>query len=540
MERRATLAPLSNPTFRSLWIASNVSNLGGLIQAVGAAWLMTSLASSAGMVALVQASNTLPMMAFSLIAGAMADNLDRRRIMVFAQTMMLATSAVLAVMAWFGWLTPWALLAFTFLIGSGNALYNPSWQASVGDIVPRDDLPGAVGLNSMGFNLMRSVGPALGGAIVALAGAAAAFMVNAVTYLALIGALMRWRVRPRETRLPREALWPALSAGWRYASMSPALMRVTARGALFGLAASSVLALLPLYTRDMLGGNAFDYGLLLGCFGVGAIGGVTASPRLRQRLPNEMVVRIAFAGFALATGLLAALPVMAVAVVALALAGACWVMALSLFNVTVQLSTPRWVVGRALSIYQTATFGGMAGGSWLWGLVSDAHGAPDALAVAAAVLLVGAIAGRWLSVADFGSLDLDPLGQFREPALRLDLKMRSGPIMVMVDYRIDQGDIDAFLALMRRRRRIRIRDGAQQWALLRDLENPEIWTETYHVPTWADYIRHNERRVKSDAEVTAQLRALHRGESPPRVHLMIERQTVPVHDDLPLKMTDVA
>ena len=190
MERRATLALLSNPTFLSLWIASNISNLGGLIQAVGAGWLMTSLATSNDMVALVQSSTNLTLIVFPLQAGALADNFDRRQIMIWAQVIMLAISAVLAGLTYLGMMTPWLLLIFTLALGSSGALYNPSWQASVRDIVPRDDLPGAIGLNSMGFNLMSSVGPALSGLIVAFAGTAAAYGVNALTYIALIVALV--------------------------------------------------------------------------------------------------------------------------------------------------------------------------------------------------------------------------------------------------------------------------------------------------------------------------------------------------------------
>lgn len=539
-KRQGVLAPLAHRTFRDLWIGSNISNLGSLIQGVGAGWLMTELGASNGMVALVQAANVLPYMAFSLLAGALADNFDRRQVMIWAQVFMLVASGVLAVMAYGGAVTPWVILIFTFLIGAGGALYNPSWQASVGDVVPREEVRGAVGLNSMGFNLMRSIGPALGGVIVAAAGAGAAFAVNALSYVALVWALLIWRPERSERRLPREHLGSALSAGLRYVSMSPALMRVMARGALFGFAASSVLALLPVVAADVLKGTALTYGALLGAFGLGAIGGVLISSRLAAKLRNESLVRLAFLGFAIGVEGLAASRLIVTSALALMVCGACWVLALSLFNVTVQLSTPRWVVGRALSFYQSATFGGMAAGSWLWGLLSDQGGAVWSLSVSGAVVFLGVFVGRWLGLAEYTHLNLEPIGAWREPALRLDLRGRSGPIMVMIDYEIAQGNVEEFLGLMRQRRRIRIRDGAQQWALLRDLENPELWTESYHVPTWVDYVRHQERRVKSDAEVQERIRALHKGAEPPRVHRMIERQTVPLRDDMPLKMTDVA
>jgi MFS family permease len=530
-----TLALFRNQTFRSLWIAALASNFGGLVQAVGAAWLMTSLSSSQSMVALVQASVTLPIMIFSLSAGVFADNFDRRKVMLIAQGFMLVVSVVLAFMAYENWLTPWLLLSFTFLIGCGTALHNPSWQASMGDIVPREDLPSAVALNSMGFNLMRSIGPAAGGAIVALAGAAAAFAVNALSYVAIISALWLWQRPTAERRLPREPFGSAFSAGLRYVAMSPNLLKVIFRGLVFGLSAIVVLALLPLVVRELLEGGAFVYGVMLGCFGLGAVGGALVNRQVRARFSNEVITRCTFFGFAIASVILAFSTHYLFSGLALVLAGACWVMTNAMFNVTVQLSTPRWVVGRAMALYQTGFFGGMAAGSWIWGVVAQGFGVDIAMLTAAIALLLGGLVGMAVPLPDFVELNLDPLNRFREPPLRLDLTQRSGPIMIMVDYEIAQGDVPQFLDVMRTRRRIRIRDGAQHWTLLRDLENPDIWTETYHVPTWVEYVRHNERRTHADAEVSDRLRALHKGHWPPRIHRMIERQAVPIRDDTPLK-----
>ncbi|SEN62326.1 Predicted arabinose efflux permease, MFS family [Paracoccus alcaliphilus] len=511
-----------------------MSNFGGLVQAVGAAWLMTQLTDSATLIALVQASNTLPIMLLALASGALADIFPRKVILLTAQLIMLAVSVALAVVAWQGLLTPWLLLGFTFLIGAGQALYNPPWQASMGDLVPRADLPAAVTLNSVGFNLMRSVGPAAGGFIVAGFGAAAAFTVNAISYLPLLGALMRWQPRTTPSRAPREAFLPAVGAGLRYVVLSPNLMRVILRGALFGFAGVSVLALLPLVAKAHPQGGSLLFGGLLGCYGLGAIVGAVVNPQIRARFNNENVIRVAFAGFAAAAVVLGQTDSIWLHALAMLPAGASWVMALSLFNVTVQLSTPRWVVARALALYQTATFGGMAAGSWIWGAVAGSQGLGQALTWAGVVLLAGAIIGFWFRAPEFGKVNLEPLNRFREPALRLDLRGRSGPVMVMVDYRIEQDDVPEFLRLMQQRRNIRRRDGARNWSLLRDLEYPDLWTEAYHIATWDEYVRHNLRRTKSDAEVTTALRALHRGEGDPLVHRMIERHTVTPEDDVPL------
>eukprot|EP00913_Durusdinium_trenchii_P027049 g25384.t1 len=416
--------------------------------------MMTALSESEDMVALVQASTALPIMLFSLIAGALADNFNRRSLMLTAQSFMLAVSLGLTIFAYLGLLTPWLLLLFTFLIGCGTALNNPSWQASVGDMVPREVLPAAVTLNSVGFNITRSVGPAIGGAVVAAAGAAAAFAVNAASYGALIYALLRWKPERRDDALPRETLLRALSAGLGYVAMSPNILNVLFRGLLFGLAASAILALLPIVARDLVAGGPLTYGVMLGAFGLGAIAGATANARLREALSSEVIVRLAFIGFAASSAIIGLSTVTWVTALVLLVPGACWVLALSLFNTTVQLSTPRWVVGRALSFYQTATFGGIAVGSWVWGVAAERFGVSTALSLASLAMLGGALAGLHRPLPRFADVNLDPLNSFNEPMLKLALQPRSGPIVLQIDYQIAEQDIPEFLALMARRRRL--------------------------------------------------------------------------------------
>lgn len=533
--RPSPFLPLHNRDFRRFWIANQVASFGGLVQGVAAGWLMTSLTDQASMIALVQASTSLPILLFSLTAGALADSFDRRHVMLVAQAVMLSVSLALIWAAWAGILTPWALLGFTFLIGIGIALNIPSWQASVGDLVPREQVPEAVSLNGIGVNLMRSIGPALGGAIVATLGVATAFAVNAVCYLPFIVTLLRWKPQRPHQLLPREPFAMALGSGLRYAAMSPNILRVLARSFLFGFGAVACLALLPIIARNQMQGGPLTYGLLLGSFGLGAIGGGLINPRMRQWLGNEALVRLAFLGFAIGIGGLALGRNVMQGLPATALAGACWVMALSLFNVTVQMSSPRWVVGRALALYQMATFGGMALGAWVWGMLAGGIGLPVTLCFASATLVIGAALGLALPLPGFGKVDLSPSDQFRVPDLHLDLRGRSGPIMVMIDYQIAEEDIPEFLTVMAERRRIRRRDGARHWVLLRDLEHPGQWSESYHVATWDEYQRHNMRRTKADADVMEKLHRLHRGPERPRVHRMIERQSVYSHMDFPLK-----
>ena len=527
----AALAPFRTRDFRNLWLANLSSNFGGLVQGVGAAWLMTSLTSSASMVALVQASTTLPVVMLSLLSGAVADGFDRRRVMLASQGFMLVVSILLAACAWLGWIGPWSLLGFTFLIGCGGALNNPSWQASLGDMVPRENLPAAVTLNSVGFNLMRSVGPAAGGAIVAAGGAAAAFAVNAASYALLIGTLLRWRPGTSASTWPRTPLGSAITEGLRYVAMSPNIARVMLRAFSFGLTSIAVLALLPLVARTLGSGSALTYGVLLGTFGAGAVAGAFALARLRERVSSESLARGTFTGFALCATVLAGASGPWVAGPALMLGGACWVIALSTFNVTVQLSTPRWVLGRALSLYQMAAFGGMASGSWLWGHVAEGAGLGSALLWAALGMLAGAVLGLRVPLPDRANLDLDPLNRWQRPHVELDLRPRSGPIAITVEYRILVPDTDAFLDVMTERRRMRRRDGARRWALARDLEQPERWSESYQIPTWTEYLRYNERATREDASIGDRLRALHAGEGSPVVHRMIVRRAGRVPPD---------
>ncbi|WP_210528713.1 MFS transporter [Rubellimicrobium arenae] len=523
-ERPSALAPLRHPIFRSVWIASMASNFGGLIQSVGASWMMTSIAPSADMVALVQASVTLPIMLLSLVSGAIADSLDRRKVMLVAQVFMLAASVLLSAAAWAGVITPWLLLLFTFLIGCGAALNSPAWQASVGDMVPRQDLPAAVALNSMGFNIARSLGPAIGGAIVAAAGAAAAFAVNALSYIALIVVLARWRPERPPSPLPPETLGAAMLSGVRYVVMSPKVLVVLIRSLAFGTGASAISALMPLIARVLVGGGPLIYGLLLGAFGVGAVGGAMASTALRSRLTTESLVRAASLAFAAAAAITALSGTILLTVPALLVAGAGWVLALSSFNVSVQMSTPRWVVARALSLYQMTAFGGMALGAWLWGTIAEHGGIAEALLAAAGVLVACALIGLLLPLADIKGRDLAPLRRWDAPDTAVPVDGRTGPVVVAVEWRVAESDVPAFLDTMSERRRIRRRDGAHNWVLMRDLADPELWVERYHAPTWLDYVRLNNRLTKDDAELFDRLRRLHRGSWPPHVHRMIERE----------------
>jgi MFS family permease len=521
-----TLAPFHSRIFALIWSASLVSNFGSLIQTVGAAWLMTSIAPSPDMVALVQSSNSLPIMLLSLVSGAAADIWDRRLLMLFAQGLMLVVAIVLTIIGFMGQITPWTLLSLTFLLGCGTAFYSPSWQSSVGEQVPRADLPSAVALNSLAFNIARTTGPAIGGIIVANAGPPAAFLVNGISYVGLIVVLAFWR-RPKPVPfLPPENMLMAIGAGVRYARLSPDIRTVLIRGLLFGLLGSSVWSLMPLVARDLIGGNAVTYGVLLGAFGSGAVLGALGSTSLRKRYSNEVIVEASTAGYGIACVVTAISSWHALSVVALMVAGASWVLALSTFNVTVQTSSPRWVVGRCVSIYQMVTFGGLAAGSWLSGEVAQHFGLVTCLVYSGALMAVSALLGRKLPLRQPEGLNLDPSRTWSsESRAQLDRLIDTGPVVVTVEYRIAPEDGDAFRLAMHELRRIRRRDGAKRWSLMQDMESPEIWVERYHSPNWVEHLRRHHRFTVSDREIERRALDFHRGDEAPRVRHLIERRT---------------
>ena len=382
------LAPFRFAAFRAIWTANLVSNFGSMIQSVGAAWLMTDLTSSHQLVALVQASTTIPFMLLAVFAGAIADNYDRRLVMLAAQAGMLVVSATLAVLTMLGQIGPLSLLACTLAVGCGTALNGPAWQASVRMQVGAADLPQAISLNTIAFNLARSVGPALGGLLISLTGPEVGFTVNALSYLALILVLLRWR--PEHPPRQRQPMLASIMTGLRFCAGSDPVRRVLARGLLFGFGAAGVQGLLPLLVRHRLHGGEVQYGLVLGAFGIGSIVTALWIARARRRWGSEAVVNAASLAFALAVVPMAFTHSFPLALICLLVAGGGWVATLTTLNVAMQLRSPETILGRCMAIYQAVTFGGMAIGAYALGLVADLAGISAAI-LGAAVLLAGSL-----------------------------------------------------------------------------------------------------------------------------------------------------
>ncbi|HEX4966785.1 MAG TPA: MFS transporter [Thermoanaerobaculia bacterium] len=524
-QSRSTWSPLRHTVFRWLWIASVASNVGTWFQNVGASWMMTTLTPSPALVALVQAATSLPMFLLSLPAGAVADVLDRRRLLLVTQIWMTVAAFGLWAFTAAGATTPWLLLGFTFLLGLGAALNGPAWQASIPEMVPREDLPAAVTLGSIGFNIARAAGPALAGLVVAASGPAVTFLVNAVSFLGVLAVLFLWRRPEEEAMLPAERIWGAMTTGLRYVRHAPEVLAPIVRGTAFVFCGASLWALLPLVVNQKLHTGAEGYGLLLGALGLGAVAGAMVLPRLKRSNSMGGVVTVATLVFAGATVTLAWVHSFWLLLIAMLLAGGAWLSLLSSLNVAVQTVVPSWVRGRALSVYMLVFYAGLAGGSALWGAVAERFGLSKALVVSAAGMLAGLAGTFRIRLQSGEGLNLAPSRQWPAPIVAHDLEFERGPVLVEVHYRIDPARAAEFSATMRGVRRIRLRDGAMQWGLFVDSADPAIYTEVFLVKSWIEHLRQHERGTHADRDVETQAYAFHLGgERPAVTHLIAVRR----------------
>lgn len=514
-------APLRLPIFRRIWTGSLISNLGLMIQGVGAAWAMTTLTDRADMIALVQSALMIPIMLFAVPAGALADMFDRRVIGLVSTALSLSAAVALTLITFLGWLTPPLILIMTFLLGTGMALFGPAWQASVGEQVPPPMLPAAIALNSISYNIGRSFGPAIGGLIVAALGAVVAFLINALFYIPLLIILYLWQRPYVEPRLPPERIDRAIISGIRYAAHAPAIRTVVVRTALTGLAGASVPALLPLLARDILAGGASTFGFMLGAYGIGAITGAAQIGRLRRSFTTETLIRWCSAIAGAAVVALAASRSLPLSLLLLVVVGAAWMVVLTCFNVAIQLAAPRWVTGRALAAYQSAIAGGMGVGAWLWGQVARDEGTVAALIGTGVLLLIAPVMGRWLRTDD-SDTDRESV-EGRELDVALPLTGRSGPIVVEIDYRVTADNARSFYTAMLQVQSIRHRNGGYGWSLSRALDDEQQWTERFHCPTWHDYLRMRDRTTGHESAIVAQATAFAVGEAALGVRRYLER-----------------
>ncbi len=524
----SAFGPLKHRAFAVLWAATVVGNVGVWMRDTASAWAMTELAPSPLMVSAVQAAATLPVFLLSLPAGALADIIDRRRMLIAVQVAMALVSLTLALLALGGQLSPLYLLILTLVGGIGAALSGPAWQTIVPELVPRPELKSAVALNSLGFNISRALGPALAGAVLVSAGVAATYFFNLASYLFVIAALIWWK-RDAVPAANPERLGGAMRAGARYALASRPLRRVLVRSALFFAPASCYWALLPLVSREEIGGGAGGYGLLLAAVGAGAVGGALLMPKLRKRLSGEALAMLATLATGAATAGLAFASDLPTGMALLALAGATWLAMLTSLNGAAQAVLPDWVRGRGLAVYLTVFFGTMTVGSLAWGQVASLTSLDTALLWAGGVCALSVVGGRLLPLPDTDA-DLTPSHHWPAPIVASEAQVSGGPVMVLIDYLVPATRHAEFAQLAEALGHMRRRDGAFRWGVMVDAADPDRLTEWFMVSTWEEHLRQHDRATQDDRAVQDRVRALHVGKTAPAVrHLMPIGHVVPDH-----------
>ena len=514
-------SPFRHRAFTVIWIATVVSNIGGWMYSVASGWLMTSLDPNAFTVSMVQVANSLPMFLFAIPAGALADIVNQRRFLIVGESTIAVVSAAFAALVWLHLITPASLLLFSFAVSVGSAMTAPAWQSVVVKLVPKPDLPSAVAANSVGINISRAIGPALGGVIVGAVSIAAPFWLDAFSNIGVIAALMWWRAPTRSaTALPPEPFGSAIRTGLRYARYNPYLRATLVRTVAFFVFGSAYWALLPLVARTQIASGPALYGVLLGVIGASAVGGAFLLRRLREKLGADSLVAAASLGTALATGLFALAHHPATAITASVIAGVSWIAAVSSLNVSAQVALPEWVRGRGLAVYVTVMFGALTLGSAIWGQVAAVAGLPAALLIAAmGAAIVIPLTWRW-KLQTGENVDFSPSMQWPDPVTTYSIEEDRGPVLVTVEYRIDPKNRKAFLAAIGQNSGQRRRDGAYDWGIFEDPANEGLFVETFLTDSWLEHLRQHQRVTNSDRISEQAVRRFHIGDAPKITHLI--------------------
>jgi MFS family permease len=520
----AAWSPLAVPVFRMVWVAVLITNIGGWMASVATAWLMTSLDLSPLMVSLVSAATSLPLFLFALPAGALADIVDRRKLLILAQFFMLALSIVLLLLTITGLITPWSVLVLIFLIETGTAFETPAFLAVLPGLVPRQQLQPALALNGVGINISRIVGPALGGLVVSAVGLVSALAINAITFAAVICAYARLPPTRPETCLPAERFFTAIRTGLRFTRESTELKATLVRSAAFFLFASAYLALLPLIARNQLTAGASGFGILFACHGAGAVLGALFLPYVRERVTPD---RLVLGGGLVAAAMTAALAMtshIAIALPIVLITGAGSLAIMSTLMLSAQVALPSWVKARGLAVVQMVLSGAITLGSLLWGALADRIGIPGTLMVAAGGLAAASILTvRWQLPAQ-ETVDDRPSLHWPEPVVAGPIPDNRGPVMVTMEYRIDPARSATFAEVLERLGRVRRRDGALFWEHFADAADPARHIEVFISESWLEHLRQHERVIVADRALEEELRTFQIGEQGPVVtHLVSVR-----------------
>jgi len=504
-------SPLRIPAFRMLFIAMVVSNIGMWMQMVGAQWLLIDEPNATTLIALIQTAMTLPTALFAIPAGIVADNVDRRRMLIVVQTVQLSVAAFLALLVATDHITPYPLLALLFVLGAGSALSLIPFQSAIVELVPRAQMPIAASMTGLSANIARAIGPALAGALVASFGTWLVFALNAVGVAVYLGALVRWRSNQQPRRHQREPFISAFAAGFRYVRYSPHLRKLLTRVALFTIPAQAIWALLPVVAKRRLGLEVGEYGILLAAIGVGAIAAATSIPRMRNLWRTNGAIVIAMAAYAVALLGLSFAHTLAQAVPLLFVAGFGWIGTLATISGSVQLYLPGWVRSRGASINTLVLFGGQAVGAAIWGSLALQMTLQQTYWIAATLIAATAVYGLVRPLGQVEDLDRTPSSHWPEIEFVLDPSIAGGTVLVTVEYEVAEADVDDFVQAIAFVRIVRLRTGGYNWQLQRDVEHPQRFIESYEAHSWEEHmLAHDARLTASDRVHEERLLALTR------------------------------
>jgi MFS family permease len=490
--------PLQAKTFRDLLIANVFSDIGAFMQSVGAAWLMVSLKAGPMYVALTQTASALPFFLLALPAGALGDIVDRRKLILWTEIWMASVAIALAALVLMGFISPWLLLALTFAISAGDAFEAPTWRAVLPELVAKEDFEAASALNGIEFNLARAIGPGLAGLLIASFGVGTAFVVNAASFVGVIYVVARWKRARRKQTAPTEKVVGATVAALRYVRFSTSIRSLILRSGVVMFFASALLALLPAVAHNV-SRSPIAFGLLLGCFGAGAVVGAFVLQKARARWSTETVASggvIIVGVTTLATGFSRDLPTLSAVML---VGGAAWIAFISLVTALIQKLAPDWVRARVLAVFILVFQGGVAAGSAVWGTIGQHAGLPTSLLWAGLGAIATTALGLIWRLPDT-TVDVTPWNHWRMPVIPdgLELALESGPVLVTVEYVVRREHTSDFLKCMHRYERVRRRDGASRWGIYRDTEHPDVYLETFIVHSWAEHLRQHERITHAD------------------------------------------
>ena len=514
-------SPLRHLPFRQFYIGSAGAALGYTTQTTVVAWLMATLTPSALMVALVQTASTAPALLLGLFAGALADLVDRRRIILVTQIILFATTAILGVTTLLGAIGPATLLAFTFLIGIGFAFYMPAQQASINDLVARDEVPRAIALNAIAWNVARAVGPALAGAAAAWLNSGSALLASALFFVVVIVTARGWTSPARPVRSVPETLLSGIESGLRYTRHSPPMRALIIHNVSFALCASALLALLPVIARDQLDLGAGGFGMLSASFGIGAVVSALLLPRVLHRKTLNAVIASYVLVWAISALLVASANYTAVAIVGAFGTGAAWTGVLASLSAGTQTSAPAWVRARSVSMNLIAVQASIALGSAAWGSLASLAGTRIALAAAAVTMLALLAVNRRVRLRMGDQADVTPSMPLPDLVTAFEPLPDDGPVLIQIEYRIDRENVEPFMGAIAKVEAVRRRNGASDWLVFRDLGEDGRFVERFIIRSWAEYVRLRTRMTIADREIQDRVERMQHPGVPVRISRLI-------------------